>query len=134
MIARGVSEGRASEITFHNHRVGSWHPHRPERKGICSRTGIQGTVPSQGPKMIFKPITQHRIHPWQKLPTVSRRNFQPSDIIKYEHTQATRKPYLCSDCGKTFFMFLALRTHQRTHTDHERSHTRGADYTAGPVL
>ncbi|KAL8213340.1 UNVERIFIED_CONTAM: hypothetical protein K2H54_062596 [Gekko kuhli] len=135
MAVRDVSEGRANEMSFHNHRGESEHPQQLEHKGICSRAGIRGSFPSQGPKPVSKTVIQHRIHPGQKLPTVGGRSFQQSSaLVKSEHTQASRKQYLCSDCGKTFFMFLALRTHQRTHMDQERSQTRGAGHTVGPVL
>lgn len=127
--ASDISEGRVNEVPFRSQRRESQHLHRLEQKGICSRTGMRGSVPSQGPKLVDTSI-QRRIDPWQKLPTGSGRSFrQPAAIVKCEHTQASRKQYLCSDCGKTFFMFLALKAHQRTHTDHERSQARGAGHT-----
>nr|XP_056722927.1 zinc finger protein 24-like [Euleptes europaea] len=133
--ANDVSKRRANEMPFQNLRGDSRCPRGPEQKGMCPRAGTQESVPSQGPKPAFKTIMQHRIHQRQNLHTVGGRSFRRSSaVVKCEHTQVRRKPYLCSDCGKTFFMFLALRTHERAHADHERSQARGASHTVGPML
>ncbi|XP_077186773.1 zinc finger protein 396-like isoform X2 [Paroedura picta] len=136
-VERQVEEGDVGGESFLGQRLESMNEeekcdlerseHRAAGTGICSRRGIRRSAPSLGPKPIFKTVVQHRIHPWQKLPLADRRNFRqpPDTLVKREHAQAGRKPYLCLDCGKTFFMFLALRTHQRTH---ERSQARAAGH------
>ncbi|XP_048345345.1 zinc finger protein 24-like [Sphaerodactylus townsendi] len=135
IAASDVSKRKANEMLFQSHRWESRCPHGPEQKEKYPKVGMRESVPSQGSKQVFKTIMQDRKHQWQNLRTVGGRSFQQSsDIVKCEPNQVRRKRYSCSDCGRTFFMFLALRTHQRTHGDYERSQARRVGHTVGPIL
>ncbi|XP_054833980.1 zinc finger protein 396-like [Eublepharis macularius] len=130
--ASNITQGREKELSFQSHRGESRCPHRPEQKGNCPGAGTWKLFPSQ-PEPLFKTIIQYKIHPCQNLKKDGGRGFQQtSTLVKCEHTEANRKPYSCSECGKAFFMFSALRTHQRTHIDHKGSHARGAGHTTAP--